>query len=316
MECFFGSLVRINVYVTPPDSQGLPPHYDDVEVFILQLEGEKHWRLYKPTNPLAREYSTEAEDRIGSPTHEFILKPGDLLYFPRGTIHQADTPAGGSFSTHITISTYQNNTWGDYLLDVIPWLVYDSMKEDIELSRGLPRQYLMQLNSSADPVKKLSGFLRGLADRIENGKETRSSEMRKDFILNRLPPYANSSSGSLAPAGKLPKLDDQIRLRFKGHTMILLENDQERTDESREMMVYVYHSLKNSRENHMMGAEDNDEEGCFQAHGLKFPCSHLEALKQLWIGDSVFVRDLKVDANQAKENLALCLWTENLIEVQ
>ncbi|XP_078264813.1 ribosomal oxygenase 2 [Rhinoraja longicauda] len=313
LECFFGSLVGSNVYITPPDSQGLPPHYDDVEVFILQLEGEKHWRLYKPTNPLAREYSTEAEDRIGSPTHEFILKPGDLLYFPRGTIHQADTPAGGSYSTHITISTYQNNTWGDYLLDVIPWLVYDSMKEDIELSRGLPRQYLLQLNSSADPVKKLSGFLRGLADQIENGKETRSSEMRKDFILNRLPPHANSS---LAPAGKLPKLDDQIRLRFKGHTMILLENDQERTDESREMMVYVYHSLKNNRENHMMGAEDNDEEGCFQAHGLKFPCSHLEALKQLWIGDSVFVRDLKVDSNQAKENLALCLWTENLIEAQ
>ncbi|XP_069745525.1 ribosomal oxygenase 2 isoform X2 [Narcine bancroftii] len=264
LECFFGSLVGSNVYITPPGSQGLPPHYDDVEVFILQLEGEKHWRLYKPTNPLAREYSTEAEDRIGSPTHEFTLKPGDLLYFPRGTIHQADTPAGGSYSTHITISTYQNNTWGDYLLDVIPWLVYDSMKGDIELSRGLPRQYLMQMNSSPDPAGKLSGFLRGLADQIDNGKETRSSEMRKDFILNRLPPYACIATGGLTQAGKLPKLEDQIRLRFKDHTMILLERDQENMNESREMMVYVYHSLKNSRENHMMGAEDNEEEGCFQ----------------------------------------------------
>ncbi|XP_072901680.1 ribosomal oxygenase 2 isoform X2 [Hemitrygon akajei] len=315
LECFFGSLVGSNVYITPPDSQGLPPHYDDVEVFILQLEGEKHWRLYKPTNPLAREYSTEAEDRIGSPTHEFILKPGDLLYFPRGTIHQADTPVGGSYSTHITISTYQNNSWGDYLLDVIPWLVYDSMKENLELSRGLPRQYLMQMNSGANPEKRLSGFLRGLADQIENGKETRSSEMRKDFILNRLPPYASKTSGCLTQVGKLPKLNDQIRLRFKDHTMILLEDDQERMDESREMMVYIYHSLKNSRESHMMGAENKEEE-CFQAHGLKFPCSHLEALKQLWSDDAVFVRDLKVDSNEAKENLALCLWTENLIEVQ
>ncbi|KAK2089329.1 Ribosomal oxygenase 2 [Saguinus oedipus] len=34
--------------------------------------------------------------------------PGDLLYFPRGTIHQADTPVGLAHSTHVTISTYQN----------------------------------------------------------------------------------------------------------------------------------------------------------------------------------------------------------------
>ncbi|KAI2530545.1 RIOX2 isoform 6, partial [Pan troglodytes] len=107
-ECYFGSLVGSNVYITPAGSQGLPPHYDDVEVFILQLEGEKHWRLYHPTVPLAREYSVEAEERIGRPVHEFMLKPGDLLYFPRGTIHQADTPAGLAHSTHVTISTYQN----------------------------------------------------------------------------------------------------------------------------------------------------------------------------------------------------------------
>lgn len=37
-----------------------------------------------------------------------FFQPGDLLYFPRGTIHQADTPLGVSHSTHVTISTYQN----------------------------------------------------------------------------------------------------------------------------------------------------------------------------------------------------------------
>ena len=33
---------------------------------------------------------------------------GDVLYFPRGTIHQAETPAGVEHSTHLTLSTYQN----------------------------------------------------------------------------------------------------------------------------------------------------------------------------------------------------------------
>lgn len=37
----------------------------------------------------------------------FHPQEGDLLYFPRGTIHQASTPAGVDHSTHLTISTYQ-----------------------------------------------------------------------------------------------------------------------------------------------------------------------------------------------------------------
>lgn len=32
LECYFGSLVGSNVYITPAGAQGLPPHYDDVEV--------------------------------------------------------------------------------------------------------------------------------------------------------------------------------------------------------------------------------------------------------------------------------------------
>lgn len=40
LECYFGSLVGSNVYITPADSQGLPPHYDDVEV-----RGEETARL-------------------------------------------------------------------------------------------------------------------------------------------------------------------------------------------------------------------------------------------------------------------------------
>lgn len=44
------------------------------QVFILQLEGQKHWHLYNPTVPLAAEYSVQSEDSIGIPTHDIILK--------------------------------------------------------------------------------------------------------------------------------------------------------------------------------------------------------------------------------------------------
>ncbi|XP_010133320.1 PREDICTED: bifunctional lysine-specific demethylase and histidyl-hydroxylase MINA isoform X2 [Buceros rhinoceros silvestris] len=309
LESYFGSLVGSNVYITPQGSQGLPPHYDDVEVFILQLEGEKHWRLYKPTVHLAREYNVESEDRIGNPTHEFILKPGDLLYFPRGTIHQADTPLGISYSTHVTISTYQNNSWGDFLLDTIPGLVFDTAKDDVALRTSIPRQLLM-VKGTTDSTKKLSSLLRRLADRLEDTRDLRSSDMKKDFIMNRLPPCLGCDSGPLTPGGKLPKIESKIKLRFRDYTIITVEPDQENSDEIRREMVYVYHSLKNRRETHMMGTDDDTE-----TYGLRFPLSHLDALKQIWHGSTIKVKDLNLISDEQKENLALSLWTECLIEV-
>ncbi|XP_029434806.1 ribosomal oxygenase 2 isoform X2 [Rhinatrema bivittatum] len=315
LECFFGSLVGSNVYITPPAAQGLPPHYDDVEVFILQLEGQKHWRLYKPTILLAREYNVQSESCIGSPTHEFILKPGDLLYFPRGTIHQADTPAGGHHATHLTISTYQNSSWGDYLLDVIPGLVFDGMKDNVELRKGVPRQLLMQVDAG-DSAQRLSGLLRSLADQLEGRKELRSSDMKKDFIMNRLPPFLGHNPSFLLPGGQVPRLESKIQTQLQDYTLITLEPDRASSEETQEMMVYVYHSLKNRRETHMMGGEDDClVEDPPQAHGLRFPLSHLEALRQIWSCDGVCVKDLKLSTDASKESLALALWAESLIRV-
>ncbi|XP_036059379.1 ribosomal oxygenase 2 isoform X1 [Onychomys torridus] len=311
LECYFGSLVGSNVYMTPAGSQGLPPHYDDVEVFILQLEGEKHWRLYSPTVPLAREYSVEPEERIGTPTHDFTLKPGDLLYFPRGTIHQAETPSGLAHSTHVTISTYQNNSWGDFLLDSISGLVFDIAKEDVALRTGMPLKMLMQVDTPAAAKRKLSGFLRTLADRLEDRKGLLSSDMKKDFVMYRLPPYCEETGTDvLEPGDKFPTFDSKIRLQFRDHVVLTVGPDQNQSDEAQQKMVYIYHSLKNLRETHMMG-----DEAEARMHGLRFPLSHMDALKQIWSGSAVPIKDLKLDTDEEKSNLAVSLWTECLIHV-
>lgn len=48
LQEYFHSCVGSNIYLTPPGTQGFAPHYDDIEAFVLQLEGRKRWRLYKP----------------------------------------------------------------------------------------------------------------------------------------------------------------------------------------------------------------------------------------------------------------------------
>ncbi|KAJ8347754.1 hypothetical protein SKAU_G00263430 [Synaphobranchus kaupii] len=315
LECFFGALVGSNVYITPQESQGLPPHYDDVEVFILQLEGEKHWRLYQPTVPLAREYSLETEERIGSPTHDITLKAGDLLYFPRGTIHQADTPVGVDHSTHLTISTYQKTSWGDFLLDVFPSFLFDSMKSDITLRAGLPRKLLTAASSPAGTTKQLCSFMRNLADKMEQGQlELHSVGLKRDFVSNRLPPYVQDDS-AFAPAGKMPSLEDLVCMRFVDHILVTMEPSEEKIDEAGELVVFLLHSLRNSRDTHMMGKDVEEEEERQGSQGLRFALSHLPALRQLQSGERHLVADLQLDQDADKLNLALSLWSEGLLMV-
>ncbi|RXG69254.1 Bifunctional lysine-specific demethylase and histidyl-hydroxylase NO66 [Armadillidium vulgare] len=119
LQEFFNSFCGANVYLTPPGTQGFAPHWDDIEAFILQLEGKKRWKVYKwrseeETLPRDSSGNFGLEDRLGELLLDCILEPGDLLYFPRGYIHQAEA-LDDIHSLHITISTYQKNAWVDLL---------------------------------------------------------------------------------------------------------------------------------------------------------------------------------------------------------
>jgi lysine-specific demethylase/histidyl-hydroxylase NO66 len=105
-----------NVYLTPPGAQGFAPHFDDVDVFILQVAGEKRWRLYAPPTgeelPRYPSADFDAAD-LGEPIASVTIKPGELLYLPRGCIHQA--VSGGSESLHLTVSISRLHSWRDLM---------------------------------------------------------------------------------------------------------------------------------------------------------------------------------------------------------
>ena len=51
LEHVFSAHVQTNLYLTPPNAQGFRTHYDNHDVFVVQIEGEKLWRLYdKPVD--------------------------------------------------------------------------------------------------------------------------------------------------------------------------------------------------------------------------------------------------------------------------
>ncbi|CAL9692691.1 unnamed protein product [Knipowitschia caucasica] len=172
----FGSMAGANVYLTPPGTQGFAPHYDDIEAFIVQLEGKKHWRVYRPRSedevlPVVSSPNFSQAD-IGEPILEVVLEAGDLLYFPRGFIHQGDC-LPEHHSMHITISSYQKNSWGDLLLKMVPAALEIAMEEDVEYRQGLPLDYLSYMgvqnsDKEDDPrrgkfMSRVEGLMKKLA---------------------------------------------------------------------------------------------------------------------------------------------------------
>ncbi|KRC59283.1 cupin [Agromyces sp. Root81] len=103
-----GHPAQVNAYVTPPSSRGFDPHYDTHDVFVLQISGEKHWRIHAPvhvdplrTQPWEQHRAAVARAATGEPVIDAVLRPGDALYLPRGWIHSAT--ALGATSVHLTI---------------------------------------------------------------------------------------------------------------------------------------------------------------------------------------------------------------------
>lgn len=105
-----GGRVGVNLYLTPAGGQGLPPHYDDHDVIVLQVQGEKAWNLYAPRVSLPG--WPHAGEPLGDPLEELLLRPGDLLYLPRGTGHQAQARSGPSL--HLTLGLHPP-TWAGVL---------------------------------------------------------------------------------------------------------------------------------------------------------------------------------------------------------
>ena len=103
VQDFFLEDVNANVYCSPGEIQGVDCHYDLHEVFVLQVEGAKRWRIFEPTSdaPLERFKREDAPAENATPYLDVVLRKGEVLYVPRGHWHYA--VADGSASVHVTI---------------------------------------------------------------------------------------------------------------------------------------------------------------------------------------------------------------------
>lgn len=72
-----------------------PAHIDSYDVFLLQLSGRREWSIQKHPET---EYQEDQPLRILKefrPDAQYVLGPGDMLFVPHGTAHEAKTLESG-----------------------------------------------------------------------------------------------------------------------------------------------------------------------------------------------------------------------------
>lgn len=110
-------VVQVNTYLTTATAPGFSLHWDDHDVIVVQLAGEKSWEVrgLSRVAPMYRDAAPNTE-----PSKEVVwagtMRTGDVMHIPRGYWHQAtrsDQQAEG-YSLHVTFG-FVKRTGVDWL---------------------------------------------------------------------------------------------------------------------------------------------------------------------------------------------------------
>ncbi|KPA73980.1 hypothetical protein ABB37_09554 [Leptomonas pyrrhocoris] len=182
MEKEFNCYCGVNSYWTPASSQGFAPHYDDVDVFLLQMEGEKMWYLYDPPEDvdyLSRHSSEDyVPEQFPKPKYAITLKAGDVLYMPRGMVHQGRTTPH-THSLHITFSANQMNSWADFMGRAAHYTIETLAANSIEWRRALPREMIEVLGEMHHPIFRQSDGVEALTEKQQLRRSHLQAKVRE-----------------------------------------------------------------------------------------------------------------------------------------
>jgi ribosomal protein L16 Arg81 hydroxylase len=179
-EAFLNTDIAVNLYMTPGRSQAFGSHFDNHDVFILQVEGSKIWKLFTPPQDLPVEVVYKARPQwferklpfewdLGpsrpsvEPDREILLSAGDLLYVPRGYVHQVFT--SGTPSLHLTVAA-PVLTW----YEVVVHALAETFRDSRTLREALPPAFATSSHSFSDTQDHLRDVIAAVREHLTEDK--------------------------------------------------------------------------------------------------------------------------------------------------
>ncbi|CAH8599362.1 unnamed protein product [Schistosoma turkestanicum] len=131
LQEYFGCNFTITAYLLPSKSTGLLSNQLDYDLFILQQEGSQNFQI--TSNDKAMNFKGQNK-RVMS----VKLKPGDLLYIPKGFTYTISHDNNTQHTLHLCISFDEKYNWGDYLSELLPIMIKNAVENDPEFHKPLP----------------------------------------------------------------------------------------------------------------------------------------------------------------------------------
>jgi 50S ribosomal protein L16 3-hydroxylase len=100
------------------DGGGVGPHLDSYDVFLIQLHGCRQWRISPPKSTPA-EFEEDMPVKIlktFSPSQQWLLEAGDMLYLPAGWGHDG-IAVGECMTASVGFRAPHRNEWLNAYLD-------------------------------------------------------------------------------------------------------------------------------------------------------------------------------------------------------
>jgi ribosomal protein L16 Arg81 hydroxylase len=234
LEDEFSAPFQTNIYLTPSGSQGFKPHYDTHDVLVLQAAGSKRWRLYgmPMTLPLSGwEFDSKMHD-TGPISMEFDLQAGDVLYMPRGLVHDAESTSETSLHITVGILSY---TWADFLQEALASVIVDHPEFRRSLPVGFAHPDFDRSDAERTFAELTTQFSRSAEFSVtrdyftDEFVRTRSGWLPRLEQIQRLNTLASDSTVVLVPhlIHKIAENGQHIQLRCQGKAMTFPKHAKE-----------------------------------------------------------------------------------------
>lgn len=203
LEMLFSCHVQANAYLTPGGHSGFGAHQDGHDIFVMQIEGAKSWRLYDrcSPDPFRRDAAPVSSGDAREVRDSFTLHPGDCLYLPRGLVHEA-TNRGDAPSLHITVGLL-TRTWGDLLMAAAAELA----RGDPDFARPLPPGFARQDFGRRTMLQNFQLLSSRLAAKVQT--DNAIDLLAADFLHGRRP----TAAGVIAAGAAVPREGELYRRR-------------------------------------------------------------------------------------------------------
>jgi hypothetical protein len=217
-EMGVGAHVTCNAYMSRNARKAFPSHFDTMDVFALQIEGRKIWRVYEGRfeGPLERPgYSylyfdqPYHEQAKGALAFEVELQPGDLLYIPAGVYH--DALASTDACLHLSFGVTRPTVF-----DYFSWMTRSL--DDLQQFRAMLPDYVDESARDAmlaEAEVKLAEMLKCGAARAQFGDEMQRQAHRLLSPVS-IPPSPADTRFRVAPSELQKRESEMVLLTGSG----------------------------------------------------------------------------------------------------